>query len=158
MMKRNRLVRRWKLVLMICCVLMGLCVLLFGKSIEVQFRLGQLEKLRRTTRVSSDGFLMDASIDQAQIHRVRLVGLGRFFHKSYRVFGYVGEQTETNQEEIRRLVLYLDRRFPGVFWELSDDGRLDVWDDVSNELAWSQEVDSKNWRFETAARVDTQSQ
>lgn len=137
---------RWILRSTICgCVLVALCVPLFWNSIEIQFRLNELAKLHGRTLISTDGYQMDVSVEEAQSHRVRLVGLGRFFHKSYRVFDGVAEQF--NREEIRSLISYLDRRFPGVFWELSNDGRLDVWDDVANEAVWDLEVSNGNWRL-----------
>lgn len=134
---------RWKITIIFFFAVGISFALLYRNNIETRFRLAELDKLRLATTTSSDGYLIDTSIEESRHHRDRLVKLGRFFHKSFPVFRQMDEQSDL--VITRKLVSYLESRFSGAFWELSQDGSLDVWDDVSNESAWEFEIKNRDW-------------
>lgn len=105
---------------------------------EADYHLRQLRMLAEQPLTATQGGLaVDDSIEQAKVHRDKLVQLGVMFSKVYNL----GEMSRSLEEHRHLAHYFWDGGYPASgYWELSIDGQLGVWDVVENESEWDKFV------------------
>jgi hypothetical protein len=111
--------------------------LAYGERLEVNYRLRQLERLRRETLVvTENGYANDETREMVVLHRDRLTMLGVFFIKEYRLGAL-------DRNARKDLITALETQFPeNNYWELTNDNVLHAWDFTTREVAWDSFVNS----------------
>ena len=123
--------KKTRLTLILCVLLIGAFAPTIVRYIEVWYRLSRLKAIQDAPLIIDDsGFAIDRTVEDAMVQRLRLVRLGVMFSNSYR-FG-----TLQTRDQMLEVASRMQSEFPNSYWEIGPEQTIMIIDFNDKKNAW----------------------